>query len=233
MANNLECRPDLLYQLHIWCHREVYLCVSAEGKRVQSSAQTEHAAQMQGWMNAQWRRPEEDLQDDVSRKVPLHTTPPLPTKLRRTQAFRHTFSTQRFVGYEMLLFSIWKERELNTLTGERNKIAARSWNTVAWRNTLLSLMGGFLQECSTLSLCFCLKKKDTGMRLIQNSKVSGHCSERPINELINASSLIRGCQPPLALLFNTCYCFHGNWCSHPRPHINIQLHLIWQLCGGC
>lgn len=53
MASNLKCRTDLLYQLHIWCHREVHLCVSAEGKCVQSSAQTEQATQMQGWMNAQ------------------------------------------------------------------------------------------------------------------------------------------------------------------------------------
>lgn len=78
--------------------QEVYLYVSVKGKCVQSSAQTERAAQMQGWMNIQWRRPEEDLQGDVSRKVPLHTTPPLPMKLR-TRAFHHTFCTQRYNGF--------------------------------------------------------------------------------------------------------------------------------------
>lgn len=33
--------------------QEVYLYVSVKGKCVQSSAQTERAAQMQGWMNIQ------------------------------------------------------------------------------------------------------------------------------------------------------------------------------------
>lgn len=98
IANHLKCCTDLimLYQFHIWC-QEVNLYVSIEGTCVQSSAQTERAARMQGWMNIQWRQPEEDLQDDVSRKVPLHT-PPLPMKLR-TQAFHHTFSTQRYISF--------------------------------------------------------------------------------------------------------------------------------------
>lgn len=26
------------------------------------------------------------------------------------------------------------------------------------------------------------------------------------------------------------YCSYGNWHSHPRPHVNIQLLLIWLLC---
>lgn len=119
-------------------------------------------------------------------------------------------------------------------------VDAKSWTHSLERGTKLSVdsmqlkysrfekhipvPGGWIHSWM-ISLCFCLKK-DAGMRLIRNGKVSGHCSERPVNELINASSLKRGCQPPLALLFNTCYCFHGNWYSHPRPHINIQLHLI-------
>lgn len=204
------------------------------GKRVQSSAQTEHAAQMQGWMNAQWRPPEEDLQDDVSRKVPLpHDAASSDEAASNAGVPPHVVHPAIYRLRNAIIFNL--KRELNTLAGERNKITARSSNTVAWRNTLLSLMGGFPPGMiHSFSLFLCEKKiKDAGMRLIQHGKVSGHCSERPINELINASSLIRGCQPPLALLFNTCYCFHGNWYSHPRPHINIQLHLIWQLSGGC
>lgn len=123
--------------------------------------------------------------------------------------------------------------ELNTLTGERNRNIC-GWHAAEtqWLSVTHSHPWGVVSFMNNLSLLVS-GKKDAGMRSIQNGKVPGRCFERPVNELINASSLIRGCQPPLALLFNACYCFHGNWYSHPRPHINIQLHLIWQLSGGC
>lgn len=150
--------------------QEVYLYVSVKGKCVQSSAQTERAAQMQGWMNIQWRRPEEDLQGDVSRKVPLHTTPPLPMKLR-TRAFHHTFCTQRYNGFrkwgcflrtvQMLLFPIcWVDAKSWTHSLRRGTklSSAHSWNTVALRSTFPSLMGGLIHEWS-LSLWLRLKER--------------------------------------------------------------------------
>lgn len=133
------------------------------------------------------------------------------------------------VNGEMLLFPIcWVEAKSWTHSLERGtKLSVDSTQLKYSRfEKHIPVPNGFFHSWMISLLLSEKKKKDAGMRLIQNGTVSGCCSERPINELINASSLIRGCQPPLALLFNTCYCFHGNWYSHPRPHINIQLHLI-------
>lgn len=172
-----------------------------------------------------WRQPE----------GASNTAPPLPMKLQ-TQAgsppiFRtaaHWISEVRLllVNRETLISICWLDAKSWAQSLERaTKLSVDSTQLKSSRlEKHIPVPGGWLHSWM-ISLCFC-QKKDAGMRSIRIGKVSGHCCERPINALINASSLIRGCQPPLAPLFNTCYCFHGNWHSHPRPHINIQLHLI-------
>lgn len=110
-----------------------------------------------GWMLSDVRRRKTCRTTSAGRCL-FHTTPPLPTKLRRTQAFRHTLSTQRFIGYEMRLFSIWNESWTHSLErGTKLQHAAQiqslgETHSCPW-------WGGFLQEWSTLSLCFCVKKK--------------------------------------------------------------------------
>lgn len=78
-----------------------------------------------------------------------------------------------------------------------------------------------------------VKCQETGMRLPWQGNTSGDSSDSPINEPINASSLIIDRQSPLALplswVGDTHYCFHGNWYSHLLLHVNIQLHFIWLL----
>lgn len=141
------------------------------------------------------------------------------------------------VNCEMILFLIWW---IDVHSWTHSLEGGAKWPVVSMP-AKIQLLGEthsclrrecvFIHEWYLSALVW--KRKDPGMRLIWYGKVSGRWSERPINDPINASSLIRGCQSPLALPFDTCYCFHGNWYSHSRPHINIQLHLICLLSGGC
>lgn len=211
----------------------------------QASALTECAAEMQGWMitvTSAGGRPAEWCQPEGA--SPHNTTSS--AEACRAQAFHHTFFTARSAIPKTRLFGVNREMLLLPICW----IDAKSWahspnreekwpvNTRLnysrfWQSAFLSLMGASVHECSLSLLDKKKRKADAGMRLILYGNVSGRGSERPNNEPINASSLIRGCQSPLALPFDTCYCFYGNWYSHPHPHINIQLHLIWLLSGGC
>lgn len=227
----------MLYQLHIWCHLWLKGLIFTSALKVNVSDRLLRQNVLHrcrgGWIFS-----------DVGRRKTCRTTSAGRCLSTQHHLFRWSCEHRRFATHfphsDILVF--WREAG----SREREMLISICWvNAKSWTHSLESgtklsvdsmqlkysrfekhipVPGGWFHSWM-ISLCVCLKK-DAGMRLIQNGKVSGHCSERPINELINASSLKRGCQPPLALLFNTCYCFHGNWYSHPRPHINIQLYLI-------
>lgn len=104
-------------------------------KMVHASALTECAAQMQGWMMTLWRRQEEDLRNDVNRKVPLHTAPPLPMKLQSTGVSPHTFDTAMCWFSETRMFRVSPEMPLFPTCW----IDAKSWSRWAKRSAKWSV----------------------------------------------------------------------------------------------